>query len=1189
MEVFMRNVPEQMTENGLRSQLKPHMAALSVNTYHCQKWPQKNFAVLTFLRNADGNRFLEKYGQTKPRAGATQMVPKLYILRTPAYCAIGKHQPNPLLLKSLEKEEKDMTAKPKAELAQNISKTGSLKVFRSSSLSCGTWGYDGSELVYVPYFIFEGSAECKFGSRGLVLRFDTGTRVEFLYASTYDITTEDAPEPSFTVNLYEAPRMYEEVSTASAIITSKLASLAINSGNKERMRVASSSPQHAVVVSTCFVYRIALDHVMPATGISLERQMRALLKISGLPTFVQHRINSRPPRISYATDLNSLDQALVSTRSMPWNMKYQIRKLVSNGYLTPSQVQEMIPHFQLLVARNLPDICVETVRKFCSHIPFAGRETDSQDLELTSLLRLLKSAEEQAKADDLRCYLRGSPRPSSDTTAMVHRVTVTPAGIYLYGPDAEPLNHVLRKYSKHHEYFLRVVFADEDGEQVRYNPRVSNEAIFHDRFKSVLRNGISIVGKKFGFLGSSHSGQRAQSCWFLAPFIFEGALLYDRPLIQKLGDFTKIRCPAKCAARIGQAFSETPTAVTFPAGTVREINDVERKGRVFSDGVGTISDSVMHKIWQEVPSMRDQKPTCFQIRYRGAKGMISLDTRLMGDVILLRPSMIKFEGSTSMSIEFCGAALRPLPMFLNRPLIKILEDMGVQHSWFADLQIQEVENLRIITATATNAAKFLKAQSIGEVAHLSWLIKRVTDMGWEFREDRINSDDENPRIEIPRSHSSPTGDDLYGIMDEIGILEEGQIFCTYTEGKNKYQVVRKNCLITRSPALHPGDVQFVDAVEVPGGSPLLSLSNCICFSQKGDRDLPSKLSGGDLDGDIYNIIWDPECNPSRSHSPADYPRQEPDNLDRAVTRDDMTDFFIKFMETDQLGRIATSHQILADQKQLGTLDPSCITLAELHSTAVDFSKTGVPVDIKKIPKVNPVRPDFMAPGPNIKIEKKEGLLVESTTAAEEDRDDDEDFSPYRYYESDKALGKLFRAIDEHQIFSDLRKFSTISSGGQTLMDKVWAHVSRKCQSIQWKHHLPEATQIRDLYEESLCTTMQNYSEHPLRPISELEAFVGDILGRNGSQSRKQRDLSVPMKEAFNRDVAYVVRCIVGSRDEDDGERLDEALERSMACFCVSLGEVRSVNIGGRRTEALVSFRYVAAAVCLKEMDRVFPY
>jgi hypothetical protein len=99
--------------------------------------------------------------------------------------------------------------------------------------------------------------------------------------------------------------------------------------------------------------------------------------------------------------------------------------------------------------------------------------------------------------------------------------------------------------------------------------------------------------------------------------------LYDRVLIKQLGDFTQIRCPAKCAARIGQAFSETPTAITFPPGTVKKMADIEHNGRVFSDGVGTMSTSVMRKIWKAVPSMRDLKPTCFQIRYQGVSKVSS--------------------------------------------------------------------------------------------------------------------------------------------------------------------------------------------------------------------------------------------------------------------------------------------------------------------------------------------------------------------------------------------------------------------------------------------------------------------------------------------------------------------------------------------------------------------------------------
>jgi hypothetical protein len=91
-------------------------------------------------------------------------------------------------------------------------------------------------------------------------------------------------------------------------------------------------------------------------------------------------------------------------------------------------------------------------------------------------------------------------------------------------------------------------------------------------------------------------------------------LLLDRMIISKLGDFSQIRCPAKCAARIGQAFSETPVAITLATGVIEIMPDVERNGRVFC---GTISESIMRKLWGALPEGRKGDPTCFQIRFQG--------------------------------------------------------------------------------------------------------------------------------------------------------------------------------------------------------------------------------------------------------------------------------------------------------------------------------------------------------------------------------------------------------------------------------------------------------------------------------------------------------------------------------------------------------------------------------------------
>lgn len=141
---------------------------------------------------------------------------------------------------------------------------------------------------------------------------------------------------------------------------------------------------------------------------------------------------------------------------------------------------------------------------------------------------------------------------------------------------------------------------------------------------------------------------------------------------------------------------------------------------------------------------------------------------------------------------------------------------------------------------------------------------------------------------------------LYGIMDETNFLKEGQVYIvTEDEKDNGHRdrniLVRERVVVTRAPALHPGDVQLVNAVNVPEDSPLRDLHNCIVFSQKGARDLPSQLSGGDLDGDLFHIIYDERLIPDFTYPPADYAAAAPRNLGRSVEVDDIVDFFIEFM------------------------------------------------------------------------------------------------------------------------------------------------------------------------------------------------------------------------------------------------------------------------------------------------------
>lgn len=332
--------------------------------------------------------------------------------------------------------------------------------------------------------------------------------------------------------------------------------------------------------------------------------------------------------------------------------------------------------------------------------------------------------------------------------------------------------------------------------------------------------------------------------------------------------------------------------------------------------------------------------------------MLVLDTDLIGEKLCLRDSMDKFpvDDAIEYDLEICGAAFRPLPCFLNRQFIKIFEDLGVPDEAFLNLQRKAVERLELMTHSPVNAINFLETHSIATAARVPLLIRLLADLGFNFRKDQflrqiveiaaslqLRDIKHRGRIPVEKGHT------LYGVADETGALKENQVHVILRDKDGHRSILLGPMIITRAPAMHPGDIRLVEAVAIPPGSSNFHLNNCVIFSQQGERDLPSQLSRGDLDGDLYNIIFDRTLWPKHVSSPADYPRFPAIDIGRQVTTEDMTDFFLRFLETDQLGYISNSHVQAADQLPDGTFSEPCIVLAGMASTAVDYSKTGIPV------------------------------------------------------------------------------------------------------------------------------------------------------------------------------------------------------------------------------------------------------
>ncbi|KAG7004497.1 hypothetical protein G7Y79_00025g057830 [Physcia stellaris] len=995
----------------------------------------------------------------------------------------------------------------------------------------------------------------------LIIRYDS---VESM--ATGDIERNN---PSISFSLAEAPRIYEKTSpsTEDGMLAQDLLALSLQRpGSRipynpvKRKRTSALNGAHGRVVASCLCYRVTLSDNRDM------RAVRALNRVQEIPQSVAYNTTVEfDPTHSFPVQMTKLNNALTGGKyaQLSFGTKFQLQRLAQNGYLPPSRVVDLMEAVSQLSTQSSWPVVAKAIQRLSEQIPYAGPATDASELSLQTLSDQL--VENVASIVKEQSYSKGlSEQP--EHIAQIYKAVVTPTGIYLYGPEPEMKNRVLRKYRSHTDYFLQVRFSDENSEQIWYERVTSQEKIYHVRFKGVLHGNINIAGRGFEFLGFSHSSLRAQTCWFMAPFVIDNQLLYARGVIARLGDFSTIQWPARCAARIGQAFSQTFSSVTLPSDAIRKMPDIKRNGRVFSDGVGTCSPSVLAVIHQAYGQSRLLKPALLQIRFQGAKGMISLDNRLNDHAMYLRPSMIKFEGSTALDIEICGAAFKPLTMYLNRQLIKILEDLGVPDESFLALQNHAVEQLRIATLSPVNAASFLRRNNVGQSVKLPWLVRELQDIGIIYSEDdflrhilevcvlvELRELKHRSRIRVDQ------GMTVYGIMDETGLLQEGQVYCC-VENPEGTLILTGSVVVTRCPALHPGDVH-----------------------QHGERDLPSQLSGGDLDGDLYNIIYDDTLYPQKLSEPADYPIVQPVDIGRQVVPSDMSDFFIQFMENDALGRIASLHQTLADIHDEGVFHPDCIKLAELHSTAVDFSKTGNSVDLDAIPRAPKVKPDFQAPGPRVLMDNIIRIEEVDEFANTEEIEELDEYAPpiTKYYPSQKVLGKLYRAIDEHQLFKEIqqpqRLDSHLNPWGNHL-DAIWRYVKEKAALIQYEHYLDFARNMKEDYEDNLVHIMFDYSSQPHHFVSEVEVFSGNIIGKNGAQSKRQRDFSTTMKERHERNVEYTIKYIL--QGEDMAET-SEALERSIACLWVGHQEIKKHKKVGR----LVSFAWIAASVCLREVEK----
>ncbi|KAJ4490445.1 RdRP-domain-containing protein [Lentinula aciculospora] len=759
----------------------------------------------------------------------------------------------------------------------------------------------------------------------------------------------------------------------------------------------------------------------------------------------------------YATD--GFTKLSTFTRSLPFPLGFQLEKSVWDGIIEPSELCERNMQQEISRIQNdHPEIAAAIFRYFVSTLrvptfrdpsrppprqkPEPLEESLSKSArrrrrrrnrrrELLSFERVDLSLREHL-AQSADAYVLDTQRPqrryaTSPNLALyqAYHISITPSRQVLEGPFPDLSNGILRLYQQYQDCFLRVSFQDENGGKPRRDNNLAIDDLLERRYKPILLDGVTVAGRSFEFLGYSMSSLKDYTFIFVTKFFWKGEVMNAAKIRGRFGNIPKAsHRPALSGARWGQMFSASTPSVLLTSSQIEKIpdrtssNSQGGKNAVFSDGCSTLAPELARTVARRVlRSSIKVTPSCFQFRLGGAKGVLFQDPRLSGEVLCIRPSQTKFE-SIDMNLDITLTSARPLALFLNRPLIALLEHHGVPQKNFVRLQDQAIRDTQRIKSSLVEAATTFSRHGLGTSFQLESLFKNIAQiLHLEIAQHASETDNSAVQLVIlkiaiahgithilreikHRAHIRVPGSyTLLGVSDEWDCLEEGEIFAqVYDPRTQNLLQIEGRLLITRSPQIHPGDCQFVRAVH---REELVHLKNVVVFSCKGDRSLPSMLGGGDLDGDIYNLILDDAFHPPKEFT-ADAGAYEP--LPPTLTPHpcgirDVVDFVINYVKSDLVGYISTTHLRISDVNGLDCSD--CLKLAEAASHAVDFPKVGTAVDFQTLPRApEGPRPDYLS---------GEGYRPR--------------YGDDRYYPSAKVLGKLYRRVPTNEYEAELEDWS----------------------------------------------------------------------------------------------------------------------------------------------------------------------
>ncbi|KAK1944095.1 RNA-dependent RNA polymerase 1 [Phytophthora citrophthora] len=667
-----------------------------------------------------------------------------------------------------------------------------------------------------------------------------------------------------------------------------------------------------------------------------------------------------------------------------WNLRVFFSKLgveVRETKIPTSQVEKVPPtklRFPLPVAYALQ--CFLSDCSYFTNGFLPGEFYDmlaelDPEVQEKALLSFRPHPSDTSVVDQFSLYLKEErpmleglcASPPLSPGSIVYKVIVTPSRIVYCPPDPAPSNRVFRHWGS--ENFMYVYFRDDNMERLDY----TSDRILR-RIRNVLRNGIEIPhveGRlKFHFLGCSLSQVRNSSAIFT---------LLDRHEIRPwIGDLSQLESPAKYLKRLGQAFSSTKETFNVSQSVLdNPVNDIENGQYVFTDGCGEISSVGANSIAKEL--RLPYTPSAFQIRLGGAKGVLVVsdigNPTSREEGIVLRKSMSKFASNhTMLEIVACAGKSEA---YLTRQSVLILNDLGISEDVFMEMQEDFLSDLSSLIASDDGAYFELKAVLPPDVImRVDTLVRKLgvkvlvddylSSLARTIYHYRLANTVMRARIPVPKGRT------LMGVADFTGTLEYGEVFVQYSvtdeeTGIDSYATLDGiDVAVHRSPCHHPGDIRVLRCrADVP--PELSQVKDCIVFPSRGKRPHPDECTGGDLDGDMFVVIWDKRLIPSRAqvHEPMAFDEDtggdtSPRGGEYHQSTDDegLVDFYVHSIQDDILGIASNAHLALCDSSVDGSFDENAKILARICSKQVDSLRAEKDLEIvrKCAPKSYP---DFM--------------------------------------------------------------------------------------------------------------------------------------------------------------------------------------------------------------------------------------